>query len=182
MTRVLSGLQNQGSEEVETKFNEVTGTFNDNGSVLCSLSCVQLCDPKDCSPQVPLSVEILQARILEWVAMPSSRWSSQPRDWTWVSCIAGRFFTMRISLYLSMLWRHREELEESLCLYLSGILLDGITVNPKSWIRSLKGLPQSSKNFWTVFLIKVCKLVCLYVKFSKEYPHMNVSLVTCTIT
>ena len=73
LTRLLSGLQNQGSEEVETKFNEVTGTFNDNGSVLCLLSCVQLCDPKDCSPQAPLSVEILQARILEWVAMPSSR-------------------------------------------------------------------------------------------------------------
>ena len=37
---------------------------------------------------------ILQARILEWVAMPSSRGYSQPRDWTWVSHIAGRFFTI----------------------------------------------------------------------------------------
>ena len=36
---------------------------------------------------------ILQARILEWVAMPSSRGSSQPRDQTQVSCIASRFFT-----------------------------------------------------------------------------------------
>ena len=36
---------------------------------------------------------ILQARILEWVAFPSSRWSSQPRDQTQVSCIAGGFFT-----------------------------------------------------------------------------------------
>ena len=36
---------------------------------------------------------ILQARILEWVAMPSSRGSSQPRDQNCVSCIAGRFFT-----------------------------------------------------------------------------------------
>ena len=35
---------------------------------------------------------ILQARILEWVAMPSSRGSSQPRNRTRVSCIAGRFF------------------------------------------------------------------------------------------
>ena len=39
-------------------------------------------------------MEILQARILEWVAMPSSRGSSQPRDWTQVSCIAGGFFTV----------------------------------------------------------------------------------------
>ena len=36
---------------------------------------------------------ILQARILEWVVMPSSRASSQARDWTQVSCTAGRFFT-----------------------------------------------------------------------------------------
>ena len=36
---------------------------------------------------------ILQARILEWIAFPFSRWSFQPRDWTQVSCIAGRFFT-----------------------------------------------------------------------------------------
>ena len=36
---------------------------------------------------------ILQARILEWVAFPFSSRSSQPRDWTQVSCIAGKFFT-----------------------------------------------------------------------------------------
>ena len=37
---------------------------------------------------------ILQAKILEGVAIPFSRGSSQPRDWTWVSCTAGRFFTI----------------------------------------------------------------------------------------
>ena len=37
---------------------------------------------------------ILQARILEWVAMPSSRESSRPRDQTRVSCITGRLFTI----------------------------------------------------------------------------------------
>ena len=36
---------------------------------------------------------VLQARILEWVAFPFSKVSSQPRDWTQVSCIAGGFFT-----------------------------------------------------------------------------------------
>ena len=35
---------------------------------------------------------ILQARILDWVAIPFSRGSSQPRDWSKVSCIVGRFF------------------------------------------------------------------------------------------
>ena len=43
--------------------------------------------------QVPLSMQILQARTLEWVDMPSSRGSSQPRDWTQVFRIAGGFFT-----------------------------------------------------------------------------------------
>ena len=38
---------------------------------------------------------ILQARVLEWVAIPFSRGSSQSRDRTWVSCIAGRFFPSR---------------------------------------------------------------------------------------
>ena len=37
---------------------------------------------------------VLQARVLEWVAISFSRGSSWPRDWTWVSCIAGRFFTI----------------------------------------------------------------------------------------
>ena len=42
--------------------------------------------------QAPLSVGILQARILEWLAMPSSRASSQPRDHIQVFCITDRFF------------------------------------------------------------------------------------------
>ena len=44
--------------------------------------------------QAPISMGIFQARILEWVAMPSSRGSSWPRDGTQVSHIAGRFFTV----------------------------------------------------------------------------------------
>ena len=44
--------------------------------------------------QAPLSMGILQARTLEWVAMPTSRRFSQPRGWTQVSCIAGEFFTV----------------------------------------------------------------------------------------
>ena len=44
-----------------------------------------LCDPVDCSPTGSSVQGILQARILEWVAMPSSRGSSQPRDRTYIS-------------------------------------------------------------------------------------------------
>ena len=47
----------------------------------------------DCSLPGHLSMEILQARILEQVAMPFSRGSAQPRDGTQVSLIAGGFFT-----------------------------------------------------------------------------------------
>ena len=53
-----------------------------------------LCDPVDCSPPGSSVHEILQARILEWVAMPFSRGSSQPRDQTQVSSTAGRFFSI----------------------------------------------------------------------------------------
>ena len=52
------------------------------------------CDPMDCSPPGSSVHGVSQARILEWVAIPLSRGSSQPGDQTWVSCIAGRFFTI----------------------------------------------------------------------------------------
>ena len=67
-------------------------------------SCLTLCDPmiqRTLASQAPLPVRILQARILEWFAMSSSRgfslprnWTFRPRDQTCVSCIAGRFFTI----------------------------------------------------------------------------------------
>ena len=60
---------------------------------LVAQSCLMLCDPMNLACQAPLSMGILQARILKWVAMPSSRGSSQPGDQTQVSCIAGVLFT-----------------------------------------------------------------------------------------
>ena len=52
------------------------------------------CDPVDCSPPGSSVLGILQAGILEWIAIPVSRGSSQLRDRTQVSCIVGRFFTV----------------------------------------------------------------------------------------
>ena len=65
-------------------------------AVLClvSQSCPTLWDPMDYSPPRSSVCGIVQARILEWVSMPSTRGSSQPRDQTQVSRIAGRFFTI----------------------------------------------------------------------------------------
>ena len=47
---------------------------------------------------------ILQARILEWVAFPFSRGFSQPRDWTQVSHITGRFFTSWTTREIQEYW------------------------------------------------------------------------------
>ena len=65
--------------------------------VLVAQSCPTLCDPL--GHRLPGSSVhgILQARILEWVAIPFSRGSSQPRDQTWVFCTAGRFVTIWVT-------------------------------------------------------------------------------------
>ena len=58
------------------------------------LSCIQFCDPMDYSPPGSSVHETVQVRILEWVAISYTRGSSQVRDQTLVSCIAGRGFTI----------------------------------------------------------------------------------------
>ena len=66
-------------------------------AVLSHFSCLTLCNPMDCSLPGFSVRGVLQARTLEWVAMPSPRGSSRPRDWTCsscASCTAGRFFTI----------------------------------------------------------------------------------------
>ena len=65
--------------------------------VLVAQSCPTLCSPMDCSLPGTSVHGILQARVLEWVAIPFSRGSSRPRDQTWVSHIAGRFFTVWVT-------------------------------------------------------------------------------------
>ena len=62
--------------------------------VLVTQSCPTLCDPMNCSSPGSSVHGNLQARILEWVAIPFSRGSSPPRDQSRVSCITGRFFSV----------------------------------------------------------------------------------------
>ena len=64
------------------------------GKVLVAQARGALCHPVDCSPPGSSSHGILQARVLEWVAISFCRGSSQPRDRTLVSHIAGSFFTI----------------------------------------------------------------------------------------
>ena len=70
--------------------------------VLVSQFCLTLCDPLNCSPPGSSLHGILQARVLEWVAISFSRGSAWLRNWTQDSGIAGRFFTI---------WATREALE-----------------------------------------------------------------------
>ena len=62
--------------------------------MLVTQSCLTVYNRMDCSLPGSCVYRILQARILEWVVIPFSRGSSQPRDQTWVTCISGRFFTI----------------------------------------------------------------------------------------
>ena len=62
--------------------------------VLVAQLCPTLCSSMDCSLPGSSLLGILQARALEWAAIPFFRGSSQPRDRTQLSCIAGRFITV----------------------------------------------------------------------------------------
>ena len=77
--------------------------------MLRHFSCVWLCNPMDSSLPGSTVLGLLQARILEWAAMPSSWGPSWPKDWTCVSCIsciAGRFFTYVLNsvIFLCPTW------------------------------------------------------------------------------
>ena len=82
-----------------------------------------LCDPMDCSLPGTSAHGVLQARILEWVAMPSSRGSFWPRDWTHisdVSCIGRQVLTARTTWKAQEFSRcvHFKILNLALCFFL----------------------------------------------------------------
>ena len=89
----------QRTAENCTEFDSGSQVKKSPGSSLfvraCSVAklCLTLCRPMDCSPPASPVYRIFQARILGWVAITLSRGSSQPKDQTHNSCIAGRFFT-----------------------------------------------------------------------------------------
>ena len=68
-------------------------SHNSKKTLLVTQLCPTLCDPMEHSPPGYSVRGILQARILEWVAIPFFRGSSQLRDRTRISCVTGRFLT-----------------------------------------------------------------------------------------
>ena len=66
---------------------ECLGIVNNYSLYLHAQSCLMVCDPKACSPPVCSVHGIFQARILEWVAISSSRGSSRPKDRNPASCV-----------------------------------------------------------------------------------------------
>ena len=105
--RVCSGSVMVCAQDFNRLFSRGRGCARKRGRKWnCEIaqSCLTLCDPMDCSLPGSSVHGIFQARILEWVAISFSRRSSQPRDWTQVSRIVGRPFTI---------WATREEKQRS---------------------------------------------------------------------
>ena len=103
-----------------------------NVMIISTQLCLTLCDPMIYSPPDSFVHEIFQARVLEWVAISYSRGSSQPRDRTCISCIAGRFFTaepsgkpIRKQLHVNLRIL-LQPMEFSRLEYWSGSILQGI--------------------------------------------------------
>ena len=110
--------------------------------------------PWSIAHQAPLSMGILQASILEWAAMPSSRGSSQPRNRTQVFHIAGRFFTIQAP---------REAQE-----YWSGCPI------PSPWDLPISGIEPGTPALQVDSLpaeLPGKPLLLLYPKYSKYNPY-----------
>ena len=139
---------------------------------LVTQSCPTLCNPIDCSLPGSLSLGILQARILEWVAMPSSMGSSQSRNQTQVFHVAGRFFTV---------WTLREaHFNISACILKKGLHYpDFRTQVHLFWVLSC--FPPNGAVLWLLLLLKVLTQHCSpYSKKSQSKKWGGNLLETCS--
>ena len=101
-----------GDNETQARTVAIREEWNESVS---PQSCPTLCDSMDRSPSDYSVHGIFQARVLEWITIPFSKASSQPRDRTQVSCAAGRFFTI---------WATKETQSESVWLEKRGWSLE----------------------------------------------------------
>ena len=115
--------------------------------VCVCVSCLVMsdCDPKGYSPPGSSVHGIFQARILERVAILFPRESSQSRDWTQVSSIAGRFFTIRATREALSLTYYLYTIKYTHFKYLLQWVLVNIYVcihTTQSWHRTLQKVPS----------------------------------------
>ena len=135
--------------------------------VLVAQLCLTLWDPMDCSPTGSSIHGIFQARILEWVAIPFSRGSSQLSHRTQVSCIIGRFF---------MVWATREAsgIKSS---WFSSIIFPG-----DDCYSLLIHLPSSILHTTETALFQICKSENLLFSFlSPSMASINLNYFSFTI-
>ena len=146
--------------------------------------CPTLCDPLDCRLPGSSVHGILQARVLEWVAISYSRGSSWPMDGSQVSYIAGRFFTFWATgeAQLQILWR---KLSKRLFhLYLKSGIDDSVryalSFKTHDFKKELLNLSeQYNQNAWNVscFLIWILlKFQILVCQINHGISKMNLSL------
>ena len=148
----------------------MTGKLGSFCVSLCEVnqSLPTLCNPMDCSLPGSSVHGIFQARILEWVAISFSRGSSQSSDWTWVSCIVGRHFTIWTTREVPIknnqhLLRARiEPVEHQISLVASG-----------------SELPKNCIGVWSLDLLKYHRswfdvlTDCLYYNYSSEWERWD---------
>ena len=125
-------LAQNGANSISTlgmsQFTDLSKPCMAKHARVCALvtqSCLTLCNLMDCSWPGSSVHGILQSRILEWIDIPFSRVSSWSRDWTLVSCIAGRFFTV---------WAPREALNAKIWLYKESTCLQRHSVLYKKYL------------------------------------------------
>ena len=120
----------------------VVSGVEQSDSVMCTCAkllhlCLTLCDHMDCRPPGSSVHGILQARILEWAAMPSSRGSSRPRDWTWVS------YTSCTGRKVLNQYHHLgSPIQVYTCIYYAYIYFSG-SYSHISYYRMLSGVPYA---------------------------------------
>ena len=142
-------------------------------------SCLALCDLIDY-----IVHGILQARILEWVAFPFSRGSSQPRDQTQISCIAGGFFTNWAIYQGSTIWAELSGKDLSLCHVASARLDIGWFAPRMTYSQGGSFGPSYQlvlrKGWWPGNSVPLClgSLLWAFPEASSWFPQVTLSWLT----
>ena len=130
-------------------------------------SCPTLCNPTDYSLPGSSVHGILQARILELVTISSTRGSSQPSDWTWVSCIEGRFFTDWLSHGVPQ-WLRCEEfvcnedpLEVGMATYCSVFAWRLLWTEEAGGLQSVES--HRVRNNWAIYIYITNAYICINI-------------------